>query len=258
MNIPYLKITGWGDAIRALYMSNKNYTPELEEKISACESDYQKFLEHRDRGINDHLAAKFSKEAYDYIGNVRWFEKEISKVIKYGKRHITLLRFVDVSWVVSGLHRGAQDDFDAHAERYDNRIVRMSTRTVNDSKIAEVSDWYKDKILTWQDLEKIFELPEEVKKDGAEYIRTSFGYIRKDYVGTNEERDVRRGLVPLATASTFIVKCQITELCHVFRERNEKSPAAPELRKMMEELIEMINDQVPYLTRDFFLTSCLQ
>ena len=243
MEIPYLKITGWDDAIRALYMTNKNYTPDLEKRISESARSYEMSL---------------TDEALGDYSDLQWFSNEIDKVIKYGNRHITLLRFVDVSWVVSGLHRGAQDDFDAHAERYDNRIVRMSTRTKNDSKLAEVSDWYKDKILTWQDLEKIFNLPEKVTKDGEEYVRTAFGYIKNDLVGTKDEKDVRRGLVPLATASTFIVKCQITELCHVFRERNEDGNAAPELKMMMEDLVEKISDIHPSLNRDFFLHSCLQ
>ena len=244
MNIPYLRITGWGDAIRALYMSNKNYTPELEKRISEAEIAHE-LMQYNHMALSDPT-------------ELNWFLNEINKVIKYGNKHITLLRYVDVAWVVVGLHRGAQDDFDAHAERYDNRIVRMSTRTKNDEKLAEVSDWYKDKILTWQDLEKIFELPEEVSTEKGDFVRTSFGYIRKDFVGTKEEGDVRRGNVPLAVASTFMVKCQVTELCHVFRERNEKGNAAPELKSMMEMLVKMISDQYPNLNRDFFLNSCLQ
>lgn len=245
MNIPYLKITGWGGAIRSMYMSNKHYTPELEIKLRRCEEAYESY---NGSNISETL----------YADDVNWFENEINKVIKIGKRHITLLRYVDVEWVVDGLHRGAQDDFDAHAERFDNRIVRMSTRTINDGKLAEISDWYKGKILTFQDMTELFNLPEEVEKDGVIFARTPFGYIRKETIGSLEERDVRRGLIPLAVASTFIVKCQLTELCHVFRERNRDGNASPELKIMMEDAVKKISEKYPELDRDFFLNSCLQ
>lgn len=242
MKIPYLKITGWGGAIRSMYMSNKNYTAELEEKLLKCEAAY------------------YASDCNAYGGDedAEWFENEINKVIKIGKHHITLLRYVDVEWVVDGLHRGAQDDFDSHAERFDNRIVRMSTRTNNDGKLAEISDWYKGKILTFQDLSDIFNMPEEVEKDGNIYTRTPFGYIQKDVIGTPIERDARRGLVPLAVSSTFIVKCQITELCHVYRERNRNGNAAPELKDMIEMVVERISKEVPALNSEFFLTQCTQ
>lgn len=245
MNIPYLKISGWGGAIRSMYMSNKNYTPELEIKLRRCEEAYESY------DGTDMSEALYADDA-------NWFKNEINKVIKIGKKHITLLRYVDVEWVVEGLHRGAQDDFDAHAERFDNRIVRMSTRTINDGKLAEISDWYKGQILTFQDITELFNLPEEVEKNGVLFTRTPFGYIRKEAIGSTVERDVRRGLIPLAVASTFIVKCQITELCHVFRERNESGNASPELKMMMEDVVKKISEKYPELDRDFFLNSCLQ
>ena len=45
MNIPYLKISGWGGAIRSMYMSNKNYNEELEAKIRKCEEAYNNMSE---------------------------------------------------------------------------------------------------------------------------------------------------------------------------------------------------------------------
>lgn len=264
MDIPYLRITGWGGAIRSMYMSNKNYTAELEEKLLRCEEAYNAYntiepYKPCDSNLQVRLENNYICMTETMYGdNAKWFENEINKVIKIGKRHITLLRYVDVEWVVDGLHRGAQDDFDSHAERFDNRIVRMSTRTNNDDKLAEISDWYKGKILTFQDLSDIFNMPEEVEKDGVIYTRTPFGYIQKDVIGTPIERDVRRGLVPLAVSSTFIVKCQITELCHVYRERNRNGNAAPELKDMIEMVVEKISEQYPVLNRDFFINSCLQ
>lgn len=72
-------------------------------------------------------------------------QKELEKLFKY-KEHTTLFRFIDLSFVVEGLHRGAQDDFDSHAKRLDNRIVRSSTRLAKFYD-GEKSEWYQDKIL---------------------------------------------------------------------------------------------------------------
>lgn len=264
MKIPYLKITGWGGAIRSMYMTNKNYTEELEAKIRKCEEAYNAYnTTDSYMPFDSNLQVRFENtntvmSETLYADDAKWFENEINKVIKIGRHHITLLRYVDVEWIVDGLHRGAQDDFDSHAERFDNRIVRMSTRTNNDGKLAEISDWYKGKILTFQDLSDIFNMPEEIEKDGVIYTRTPFGYIQKDVIGTPIERDVRRGLVPLAVSSTFIVKCQITELCHVYRERNRNGNAAPELKDMIEMVVERISKEVPALNSEFFLTQCTQ
>lgn len=251
MTVPYLKITGWGDAIRSMYMSNKNYSYDIERKIASAE--YYDALEDTPRSFHSIGRHDDHKER-----SLEWFEKEKSKVIRIGSKHITLLRFVDISWVCEGLHRGAQDDFDSHAERFDNRIVRMSTRTTKDGKIAETSDWYKDQILTFDDLESLFNLPEEIDTKGKTFVKTPFGYIDKSAIGTADERDVRRGLVPLSVSSTFIVKCQLTEFCHVFRERNRDGNAAPELKDMIETVASRINQKEPLLDREFFLNNCLQ
>ena len=67
-----------------------------------------------------------------------------------------MLRFEDISVVVEGLHRGATDDLDSHAKRMDNRIIRSSTRLA-DYHEGEVSEWYEDKIITWDEVLNILE-----------------------------------------------------------------------------------------------------
>ena len=59
-------------------------------------------------------------------------------LLKMGKKHITVLRFIDISIMTEGLHRAGQDDVDAHARRFDNRIIRSSTRlsTFSDDEIS--------------------------------------------------------------------------------------------------------------------------
>ena len=57
-----------------------------------------------------------------------------------GRKHITVLRYIDISIMTEGLHRAGQDDIDAHARRFDNRIIRSSTRLAEFSD-GEMSDY---------------------------------------------------------------------------------------------------------------------
>lgn len=72
--------------------------------------------------------------------NIEKFNKWLEMLLKMGRKHITVLRFIDISIMTEGLHRAGQDDVDAHARRFDNRIIRNSTRlaTFGDN---EVSEW---------------------------------------------------------------------------------------------------------------------
>jgi hypothetical protein len=47
-------------------------------------------------------------------------------------------------------------------------------------------------------------------------------------------KDVKRGLYMLSIPSNFIFKINLTEYAHVYKERNEKSTANPEVRKCIE------------------------
>ena len=49
--------------------------------------------------------------------------------------------------MTEGMHRGGQDDIDAHARRFDNRIIRSSTRLAEFSE-GEMSDYYRGKIIS--------------------------------------------------------------------------------------------------------------
>ena len=51
-----------------------------------------------------------------------------------------MLDFVTISVTVEGIHRAGQDDWDAHAKRFDNRIIRSSTRLADFSE-GEMSDY---------------------------------------------------------------------------------------------------------------------
>lgn len=231
------------DAFRTMYMSKRSWTPEVEERftkiVDHCTDRYGKPLSLPE---NDDLKIEF--------------DKEVKKLLRWGKKHITMMRFLDISVIVEGLHRGATDDFDAHAKRLDNRIIRSSTRLA-DYKANEVSEWYEDKIVP---LDTILDylntkLPSEIKYYGDTYVRATNGYIKK---GLENNRDVKRGLYQLALPMTFTFKVNIAELAHIYIERGSKEggahgTAAPELQIMIEKLVDQIESWYPGINREFFL-----
>lgn len=231
MNIPYFKVSGWDGAIRSYFMTNKKYNTDIEARLSKVEE------------------GKGSEE------DIVWYNTLKSRVINIGKKHTTLLRFVDITFVVDGLHRGGQDDFDSHAKRLESRIVRMTTRVNDNEKLAHVSDYYEGKILTFDDLKKIFNLPSTVTCDGKDYVMTPFGYVKDEY---KNDKDVKRGLVPLAVSSMFTVKVNITELCHIVRERAPGSAAHPELQEMIRLLVEEHVEPELGLDMEWLKNNCFQ
>ena len=228
MKIYLNKITGVDDSLVSLLMSKRSWTREKEmeirEKVKAA-TDENGFLTDRSED----------------------FAKDLAKLKKYGIEcgHTTLLRFIDLSFTVEGLHRGAQDDFDSHAKRLDSRIVRASTRLGNFDE-GEMSDFYKDKILFDETVAKIvgIELPETVEKDGVKFVKTAFGYVREDL---KDDKDAKRGLYPLSIPSNFIFKVQYPELCHIVQHRDKNSFANPELKEMIEMLKSEVTEKFPLL-----------
>ena len=218
MKVYLNKITGVDDALVSLLMSKRTWTREKEIEIRKMVRDAL--------SDNGFLNIKDKK-----------FLVEIDKLIKYGVDygHTTLLRFIDLSYTVEGLHRGAQDDFDSHAKRLDNRIVRSSTRLATFTN-GEKSEWYEDKILYPFEICQALgiTLPEQFEQDGNTYVKADFGYVNAAYLGTKEENDVRRGLYPLGIPSNFIFKAQLPEFAHIVQHRDRTSEANPELKEMME------------------------
>jgi thymidylate synthase ThyX len=224
------------DAIITMYMSKRSWTPEINEDIiETCDRVFDK------RGFYEPLT---KKEDTDKVTD--W----LNKLFKWGRMHTTMLRFIDVSFTVEGLHRGAQDDFDSHAKRLDNRIVRSSTRLA-DFGSSEKSDYYSEKILTLDEAlsELNISVPGILTHNGRTYIRTTNGYIDSDYVNN---KDVKRGLYMLSIPSNFIFKCNLTELAHIIKERDCNSNAAPELKEMIEDICEQLHNIFPQLTKDYW------
>lgn len=217
MKIYINEITGLGDAFESLLMSKRSWTPEKAKEL-------RRLVEE-----NTSREGKVNYGARDAFG------AKMNTLIRWGAEagHTTLLRYIDISITVEGLHRYGQDDLDSHAARMNNRIVRASTR-LGTFRDGEKSEYYSDKILYPFEAFKMagIPIPEVIKgTDGAIYVRTDFGFVREDLKDT---QDAKRGLYPGAIPSNFIFKVQYPELCHIYQHRNESSHANPEVKKCVE------------------------
>ena len=182
--------------------------------------------------------------------------------------HSTIGRFLDISCTVDGLHRGATDDFDAHARRLDSRIVRRSTRTNSPNEIV-LSDWYKDKVIPFGDLDGRtvtevinikestdceIKLPSTIIVNNKVYRKSRFGYVADEF---KDNYDVLRGLTPLGMSNLFTFKCNITEWAHITKLREPGTHAAPELQQMIQMINQAIEQMEPRLNHDFWMY-CIQ
>jgi hypothetical protein len=230
------EITGIADAIITMYMSKRNWTRTFEEDVrSVC----SRVLDHKGK-----ISDKAAPEDLSVYNN--W----LSKLVKWGQIHTTMLRFVDMSITVEGLHRAGQDDWDAHAARFNNRIIRCSTRLA--SFKYELSEWYASKIiptdLALDSLE--LKIPDTISVNGVHYKKAINGYIREDMI---DDPDVKRGLYMLSIPSNFIFKVNLTEWAHVFKERNNNGHSNPEVKLCCETIASQIEEFQPLFDRKLFL-----
>lgn len=233
MNVYLNEVTGLADALTSMYMSKRTWTRELEEQI------------RRDCTLLDILSDDNSwhediKERVD---------KRIKSFCKFAWKHITMLDFITISVTVEGLHRAGQDDWDAHACRFNNRIIRSSTRLA-DFNENELSDYYKDKVIpTEVALEMLgVESPQTIDKNGTTFVKAQGGYIREDLVNN---RDVKRGLYRLGIPSNFIFKCNLAQWAHVYKMRNKNGTANPEVKEVAEAIQDAIEAKLPWFNREF-------
>ena len=164
MNVTVNSITGFEDAFVAMYMSKRTWTPELDKDIrSTCDA----VLDRNGRIVNDYDAESLKK-----------FNKWLGMLLRMGRRHITVLRYIDISIMTEGIHRAGQDDIDAHARRFDNRIIRSSTRLAEFSE-GEMSDYYRGKIISTDEALNILniDIPDSFEFMGRTYYKSPNGYI---------------------------------------------------------------------------------
>jgi len=254
------KISGIDDAIVSLLMSKRTHTEAKEKGIRELVSVFTNkdgFYSEECKfcGITDYKEKK--QEFFDWLYKLRHYGLELG--------HETLLRFIDITVIVKGLHRGAGDDLDAHSCRMNNRIVRSSTRLSKKyAKKVERSDWYEGKILTFEEIIDKVSVGSDVDlsfKDkvtlinGEEWVKTPYGYVKKGY---EEDNDVLRGLYPLSVPWDCIFKCNYVDLRHIYRVRGEHSSANPELRSGAEQMAGDLKEKLPVLgeviDKEFVLT----
>lgn len=236
MKVYLNEITGMDDALVSMYMSKRTWTPELDERI-------------RDDWWRCYYGGEPDNEE-EWQKSLKETENRIKAFLKYAWIHTTMLDFVTISATVEGIHRAGQDDWDAHACRFNNRIIRASTRLA-DFEEGEMSDFYKGKIIpTDVAIEEIMNshLPDAIEKGGQSYVKTVNGYIREDL---KDNRDVKRGLYMESIPSNFIFKCNMAQWAHVYRLRNKSGTANPEVKQLAEMLQDEIEKQMPWFNREF-------
>lgn len=220
MEVYLNRIDGIDDAVISMYLSRRSLNRELEIKIrdEVAEATHNRPTEEFPYGTIRNPSSELNSR--------------LQTLLKWGAKHITLLRFIDLSFTVYNIHRGGQDDWDSHACRFNNRIIRSSTR-MSTYESGEMSDWYKDKILSLDQVVSILDmkLPQEIEYRGALYVRTTNGYVLKGHLN---DKDYRRGLYMLSIPSSFIFRCQLTEFAHVYQERCVEGSANPEVKELAE------------------------
>lgn len=244
MKVYLNRIDGIDDAIIAMYMSKRTWNATMDDEIRYMCSI-----------VNPHNGIFVPKDEYGDNHLDKYFDayqEYMTKLLKWGRLHITLLKFIDISVTVEGLHRAGQDDWDSHAQRFQNRIVRSSTRLASFSD-GEKSDFYDGKIKypfeAMKDMGNT--IPDEyTDADGIIWVRTDFGYINKEHLG---RKDVHRGLYPLAIPSNFIFRCNLTDWSHVYKERNAKSGANPEVKECCEAIADALIKAQPLFSRELFM-----
>lgn len=199
MNVYLNHVDGISDAIEALFMSKRSWTREKASHIhKLCN------LVNNREGCMMHPDTEY--------------QELLQKVLTVGKHHITLLRYIDFSFTVEGLHRAGQDDWDAHVARYGNRIVRSSTRLAKFG--YEMSDFYKNKVICTDKALQAegIEIPDQIVVDGETFVKCINGYVKEEY---KDDPDVLRGLYMESIPSNFIFRVNLTEFAHVWKLRNK-------------------------------------
>lgn len=250
MQVHVTGIFGWEQAFKALYTSKRHldYTKayEIENVVNLATARDGSIidLDMIPYECNGDIPLDSRKKAIDE------FHRMSEILFDVGKEHIVLLRFLNINIDTFGIHRAGQDDIDAHAERFDTRIVRASTRlaTFKDEK----SDWYKDKILTTDDvLNKLdIHLPDTIINEDGEFIRCTNGYVRVDYA---DNKDARRGLYMESIPSDFVSQINLTEFSHVYKLRQAGSTANPEVQEWAEKVLHCLSRMSPYITKELLL-----
>ena len=231
MEVYLNRIDGWDDAILTMFYSKRTITRDFEKDVR-----YITYLTTNHNPMTG-VIGKLNENDNDtdWHKMLGW----LNKLMKWSPHHITMGRYLDFSFTVYGMHRAGQDDWDAHARRYDNRIIRSSTRLANYQE-GEMSEYYQGKIIPTDVALTALGIiaPEEITYEGQTYVKGVNGYILK---GMENNKDVKRGLYMLSIPSNFIFKCNLTEFAHVYKERNADGTANPEVKRACEMMVDQLS-----------------
>lgn len=255
MNVKVNSISGYEEAIVSMFISKRTWTPELDSEIRRVCSNVltrngSRMIRYH-KSEDDPTTWSWNGMSTSFMSDLHKFESWMQSLIKMGKKHITVLRFLTVHMMTEGMHRGGQDDIDAHVKRFENKFIRSSTRLATFSD-NEVSDFYKGKILTDGQVCNIlgYQLPAELEYDKKTYVKSTNGYVLKEYADDN---DVKRGLYMLSIPSNFVSEISICEYAHVYKQRNELGHANPEVKQWAESVMEQITKYIPEITKEYML-----
>lgn len=243
MKVYLNEVTGLADALTSMYLSKRTWTRELEEQIRY---DCKAIDIHR---RCNYVSMNPFKELSEYEPIENRMKKYLNSFCKFAWKHITMLDFITLSVTVEGLHRAGQDDWDAHAYRFNNRIIRSSTRLADFSE-DEMSDFYKDKIIpTEMALDMLgIKTPQTIEKDGQTFVLAEGGYVREDL---KDNRDAKRGLYRMCIPSNFIFKINLAQWAHVYKMRNKNGSANPEVKEVAERIQDEVEKVLPWFDREF-------
>ena len=230
MEVKINRIDGLDDAIVSMYFSKRNIDADKERDLRgmvfrATVNPFFNPTDAPDGALDPDIISDELKAI-------------LTTLFKWGKVHTTLLRFIDFSCTVYGMHRGGQDDFDSHAMRLNSRIIRSSTRLAKFSE-GEVSDYYKEKIIPTDLALSILQIPipDKIQVGGSTFIKRPNGYIIE---GMEDNKDARRGLYMMSIPSNFIFRCNLTEFAHIYQQRNKSGSAHDEVKLAVEAMADQL------------------
>lgn len=259
MEFKLYKAAGYEEAINSLRMSKgKFYSWEKAVEIQQLVylvTDAQGFIiDPHDYEVKlDLVSEENNKITGDYEADVAEFKRLLQLTFNNAMgefKHHTLMKYIDVAFFTEGLHRGAQDDLDAHAIAFNNRITRFSTRLAEIDQNV-LSKWYQDKVISIYDAQKHIgqQLPQEIETDEGTFLLTPFGYVQERYAQVPAKnglaKDVQRGGMTLGLASNAIWKTDLFNLRYVYKMRSKLTKANPELKIGMEQLADQIEKHIP-------------
>lgn len=286
MRFRLFKVSGYEEAIMSLRMSKGKFysfekARDIQQLVYAVTDDQGFMVELREDYENnlESMGKRYwtfnEKITGNYEEDVNEFKRLLGLTFNNSMRaqkHHTLMKYIDISFFTEGLHRGAQDDLDAHAIAFNNRITRFSTRLAEIDSV-EISEWYKGKVIPfYKAIQMINNSSHEVNKgitceedkmpefkinlppfiqdeDGNNFRLTPFGYIIETHAKVPAKnglaKDVQRGLMPLGMPSNAIWKTDIFNLRYIYKMRSKLTKANPELKEGMEQIADQIENHIP-------------